>query len=336
MKVKIESLKITILLYLLIVLFPLAIYFAFQFIAGAKSDARTVAEFGQLGGSIQIVLQHANVDKQSMKSVETQFHKLDKDFFQQSANQVYSGHYNAAEAFRSFYANWKLYKVEQPASQRRSDEYMKSYEELMIAVNALMDTKRQNLLYKLTGTLIAIMAVFLALSSFIKTNMRILREQHGLTDNITQLYNRDYFIEEIKNISARANRSNQPLSLIFFGIDDFDTVIYEQRDDLLGAFGKYVQPMIRDSDVACRVGENMFVVIAPDTKVQDIEHLAVRLRKAVSQHRFMDEKPVTISIGASQYKMGEVQESFIQRVERKFQEAKKFKNRVVLDSTVTN
>lgn len=325
------SRNITILLYTLVALFPVNFYLAYQLTDSVQSNTRVMQDIGRLGGALETQMHSGKLNAESMAYIEQLFQRIDKGFLQKEVSKADVGFLNPDDTFRGLYAKWKICKYGVSDAKKSFDECLKYHDRFTMSVISRTDAAQQNILYILFAALTATMLVIVFIVHLMRINIKNEHEKHSLIDSLTKLYNRAYFLDEIENASARASRTLQPLSIIFFGIDDFEHITLDKREKMIAAFGAFLVPLIRSSDVACRVGENEFSVIAPDTELKKVEILAVRLRKAVEKHRLMEGWPATISVGASQYKSGEDSQLLIQRAKQKWHEAQQFKNRVILD-----
>jgi diguanylate cyclase (GGDEF)-like protein len=125
-------------------------------------------------------------------------------------------------------------------------------------------------------------------------------------DELTGLYNRNFFMQRIKEEVKKAWRLKLPLSLIFVDLDHFkkvnDQFGHQVGDQLLMEFGKFLKLLIRDYDIPCRFGGEEFIVLLPHTLLDNAVSLAERLRENLTKHEFtgvIREFHVTASFGVS-------------------------------------
>ncbi len=118
----------------------------------------------------------------------------------------------------------------------------------------------------------------------------------AMTDALTGLYNKAYFLEALKNEIARSQRSQRPISLVMFDFDNFkehnDAYGHVEGDNLLRQMGEILRATIRAIDVPARYGGEEFTIILPETSHDHAFAFAERLRCIV-----MEKFPTTISIG---------------------------------------
>lgn len=126
----------------------------------------------------------------------------------------------------------------------------------------------------------------------------------AVTDELTSLYNRKYFVQRLVEEFERSRRYNYPISLIIANIDLFKT--YNEihgllaGDRLLKNIALIIKPLCRISDIVSRYGEEEFAILLPNTGEKGALVVAEKLRSNVEE--FRDKKntrPVTISLGVS-------------------------------------
>lgn len=151
-------------------------------------------------------------------------------------------------------------------------------------------------------------------------------EKLATIDKLTQVYNRVKFDELIKREVERARRYNHALSVLMFDIDLFKIV-----NDKHGHFvGDYVlkttaclaKNAIRDIDYIVRWGGEEFLVIAPETPIDQAERLAERIRKTMESYKFDTVNTVTASFGVTAYKNNDTEDSLINRADIAMYKAK--------------
>jgi diguanylate cyclase (GGDEF)-like protein len=134
-------------------------------------------------------------------------------------------------------------------------------------------------------------------------------QRQAITDELTELANRRYFIEKLDTELRRADRFEEPLALVFADLDDFKRVndVYGHHvgDAVLRAFADVLRGRVRAIDVAARLGGEEFAILLLETDVNGAEALAENLRSAVAglEVRIVGGPPVriTASFGVSDY-----------------------------------
>jgi len=102
-----------------------------------------------------------------------------------------------------------------------------------------------------------------------------LREQ-TIQDPLTGLYNLRYLEDSLARELSRAQRQASQLSVAILDVNHFkrinDTYGHAAGDTLLRELGRILRENLRKSDIACRYGGDEFVLIMPDSSLDDTHH----------------------------------------------------------------
>jgi diguanylate cyclase (GGDEF)-like protein len=158
----------------------------------------------------------------------------------------------------------------------------------------------------------------------------------AIRDGLTGLYNYRHFWEMLAREVEVSRRYGHPLSLFFLDIDDFkiinDTLGHTQGDVVLKALAAFLERSARHADVVCRYGGEEFVVILPQTSLDQAGVLAERLRRGISQNPISlstRHQKITVSIGMAQLAPGMDGEALVKAADTALYQAKQAgKNRV--------
>jgi diguanylate cyclase (GGDEF)-like protein len=158
-----------------------------------------------------------------------------------------------------------------------------------------------------------------------KANQKI--EELLRTDELTGLSNRRHFMEYFEKMISNAKRHSFPLSLIMCDLDRFkninDNYGHDLGDKVLENVGKILQKETRDEDLAARIGGEEFTIILNGTTLEDGYNYAERIRKKISEIEIKQlPKKVTISLGITELKESDDQESFLKRADKALYKAK--------------
>lgn len=118
-------------------------------------------------------------------------------------------------------------------------------------------------------------------------------------DQLTGLYNRAYFEEELKKLQFSRD---YPITIICIDLDGLklvnDTMGHKQGDELLKACTAVLKRSVRVSDLAVRIGGDEFVVILPKTNEETAQKIVERIRFNAARFRQRDLKiPFSFSLG---------------------------------------
>jgi len=130
-------------------------------------------------------------------------------------------------------------------------------------------------------------------------------EQRARIDELTGLFNRRHFEERLKEEISRHSRYGNVFSIFLLDLDNFKTYndIYghPSGDILLTQTGKIIRSSVRDADQAFRYGGDEFIVILPQTTMDDAWVVADRVRRGIAEEMEKREIAVTCSVGLASY-----------------------------------
>lgn len=151
----------------------------------------------------------------------------------------------------------------------------------------------------------------------------------ALLDDLTNLGNRAAYEKNLQREVERAKRHDSPLSLVVIDIDNFKSINDQyghiSGDKALKILADMINHSLRTSDMAFRFGGEEFVLLLPETAIQDAETVAERVRESVSQILSHDGKnsfSFTVSLGVAQLLTNEEGYHLFERADMALYEAK--------------
>jgi len=140
-------------------------------------------------------------------------------------------------------------------------------------------------------------------------------EEQAFRDELTDLYNRRYFVKAAERELDRAQRGVTRFAIAMVDIDHFkrynDTYGHLKGDELLGRFARVVLRNLRRMDTVARYGGEEFILLLPETvptRQAEFDPLRVmeRLRQAIEQDEALNGEnkftaPITVSAGLVLY-----------------------------------
>ncbi len=146
-------------------------------------------------------------------------------------------------------------------------------------------------------------------------------------DFLTKVYNRRKIDQYLEVEIDRARRYGRNLSLIFFDIDDFkkvnDILGHKSGDLVLQQIASLGTRHIRKSDLFGRWGGEEFVIILPETGMEDAKKMALSLKELISSHDFGLGESITCSFGISSYMEEDDLNSLVLRADNAMYDVKK-------------
>jgi diguanylate cyclase (GGDEF)-like protein len=157
----------------------------------------------------------------------------------------------------------------------------------------------------------------------------------SLTDPLTQLPNRALIDQALNDNIGLAARYGNGFSVVMIDIDHFkhvnDTYGHLAGDAVLSKIAQVLAHQIRSTDITGRWGGEEFMVIAPQTSLDNAAKLAEKLRSGIASIDFPITGQKTISLGVAAYSPGDDVEKLLARVDAALYRAKESgRNRVEL------
>ena len=117
-------------------------------------------------------------------------------------------------------------------------------------------------------------------------------------DLMTGLYNRQYFMDQLKESIALATQGRENRSVIHIVVDRFDQLKesfgISGSDLILADFGKLLDQTLPDGDIACRFEGNRFTVLSHTWEAKALGDLMDNLLSTFSNHLYeLDGRSVT-------------------------------------------
>lgn len=147
-------------------------------------------------------------------------------------------------------------------------------------------------------------------------------------DGLTGIFNRRYFEMRITEEMERAKRYENALALVMVDIDHFkrlnDEFGHLLGDEVLRQVSSLFVQNLRKSDIVCRYGGEEFVLLMPQTTLEQASAAAVKLRKTVEGWTFPGvARPVTISLGVASFPAdGDSRDALVSAADRALYAAK--------------
>jgi diguanylate cyclase (GGDEF)-like protein len=163
-----------------------------------------------------------------------------------------------------------------------------------------------------SGSIFVLLSSLLSLQTAIDIRKVTMLEQENVTDPLTSIFNRRYMDRRLYEEFARAERYQQPLSIVLIDLDNFkevnDAFGNPAGDNALVSYTRMMMSTIRAGDIIARYGGDEFLVIATNTAITGAFQLAERIRKKSESQalEIVDEVKkknhrvrVTVSIGVA-------------------------------------
>ncbi|HLH05965.1 MAG TPA: diguanylate cyclase [Terriglobales bacterium] len=130
-------------------------------------------------------------------------------------------------------------------------------------------------------------------------------QQQSITDGLTGIKTRRFFIESVQAEWKRASRAGRPFSVVMVDLDKFkevnDTMGHLEGDLVLARVGRLLEQKCRQSNVVARYGGDEFVILMPETGIEQAQILSERLRLWIATDPMLNERRITGSFGVAAF-----------------------------------
>jgi diguanylate cyclase (GGDEF)-like protein len=159
-------------------------------------------------------------------------------------------------------------------------------------------------------------------------------------DPLLRIWNRRAIIELLDKELSRAKRSQTSLSVLITDLDNFKQINnihgYLAGDEVLRGAAERISCTVRHCDHVGRYEGGQFLVVLPNCTAEAAREVAERLRQCIHEGPIVNAIEVTVSIGVSQWRYGQVVRDVLHQVDVALGQAKQNgRNRVEVENTGT-
>jgi len=130
-------------------------------------------------------------------------------------------------------------------------------------------------------------------------------QEQAITDGLTGVKTHRFLMEALSQEWKRSTRANRSFALVLMDLDRFkfvnDFYGHLEGDVVLQRVGHILEQNCRRSDVVARYGGDEFVILMPETTVEQARQLATKLRGWVASDPLLRDKNITASFGIAGY-----------------------------------
>jgi len=128
----------------------------------------------------------------------------------------------------------------------------------------------------------------------------------ALTDDLTGLFNRRGCYENLRRMMSYSKRRGSPCAVCLIDIDNMkeinDKFGHSEGDKVLESFADIIRKNTRESDYACRIGGDEFLLLFPDGNAREAENYISRILSGIDALNADNEKyAVTFSYGLAEF-----------------------------------
>jgi diguanylate cyclase (GGDEF)-like protein len=146
-------------------------------------------------------------------------------------------------------------------------------------------------------------------------------DREKVIDTLTGIHNREYFHRHAPRILDFATRRGFPVCLLFMDLDGFksinDNLGHNVGDKVLIEVAQRIQAVIRKYDIFVRLAGDEFLILLPDTDLEQAQLLKMRVQEAIkciSIEKLCGQPTdltISVSVGLAQYVPGQEIKDFL-------------------------
>jgi diguanylate cyclase (GGDEF)-like protein/PAS domain S-box-containing protein len=130
-----------------------------------------------------------------------------------------------------------------------------------------------------------------------RKKMELELEYLSYHDQLTGLYNRRFFEEELKRLDVERNF---PLAIVMADVNGLklvnDSLGHAMGDELLRKVAEIIQKGCRADDIVARLGGDEFVILLPQTDLSEVDEIIKRI-KAIALNEKVGSVDISVSFG---------------------------------------
>jgi diguanylate cyclase (GGDEF)-like protein/putative nucleotidyltransferase with HDIG domain len=130
-------------------------------------------------------------------------------------------------------------------------------------------------------------------------------QEQAITDGLTGVKTHRFFMEALSSEWKRSSRAGRAFALVLMDLDRFkfvnDFYGHLEGDLVLQRIGQILETNCRRSDVVARYGGDEFVILMPETTMEQARQLAAKLRGWIAADPLLREKNISASFGIACY-----------------------------------
>lgn len=319
-----SSFRITLVLYLLVLILPLSFYFVYSSFKTIQSDTKILYQIGWTGGTIEsLALNPSDQNAQKkIQQIDSIFQEMSNWIIKNDTSDLYVGADSLSQDFLQMKTCWNEYKliINDSSAISNNNKVLKCWENssyLATMIEKMVYLKQKKMINIFYFSLTIAMILILVIIYMVRTYVHIQMKKNAIIDVETTLFNQKYFLAEFKSTLARAVRHEYALSILKVKIDGFEkgSKQYDKNTKLntLKAFGSLIHSLVRDGDLPARYDDNHFLILLPYTDKENAELFEKRIRESIMKDECLISEKINLEFNITEFDRVETGEAFIQR-----------------------
>ena len=316
-----SSYRITLILYLVVLILPFSFYFVYKSFKTLQNDTRIVRKISWTAGAMEHLVLKQDA-QQIVVRIDKALQEISPWVAQNKGSKLYIGAQTLSQDFSQISSCWAAYKEsylnnDDTAIKQHSLQCYELTDTLAVIIEKMVYLKQKEIINVFYLSLILTTIFALLLIYLVRAYIHKQMKKHAIHDYESKLFNKKYFMAELKTTCSRSARHNYPLSILCISIDNFEkenkTYNTRTKGNTLKVFGSLVHSLVRDGDIPCRYDENHFFILLPFTEQENTLILEERIRQALEKDNWMRSKKIVFKFKITEFDKKESEEAFITR-----------------------
>ena len=287
MKKNWKELRITLLLYLLILIVPIGTYLDYRSYRELRETVAMLEIMVKVPESILIVEKpnELRFAKEFLTKNQKDLERLKQWMIQHSHDKDYVGGGSLAKQYELFEQCWRALQKGTDKNGEKLHQCIQQVHSLVFALErmvALKNRRFENLL--LVTAAIEVLLLLLGIY-FVRLYIGSQIRRRAIHDFETTLYNSSFVEESFKKMCARSKRYGYPMTVMRIWVEEFSpansSLDKQEQEKLLHRFGTDLWEEIRESDVAARTEDGSFILLLPHTTAEEATVVEQRIREKI-------------------------------------------------------
>ncbi len=256
------------------------------------------------------------------ETLKNSFKHLSTDYV--APNKIYKPFYVPI-----FSDRWGTYRsIVLPIQTTNGNLYVIGVDMDITYVNHILKQNTIQTLLSFLLFLVAIIPIIIAYRNIIEDKHKEYQEvsQKSITDPLTGIYNRYKLDNELQKYYENYQKNGISFALLMLDLDYFkdinDKYGHQEGDKVLKRFAQILKESTRQTDTVGRWGGEEFIIIYPNSDLDNALLLANKLHLALKECKDIQKYNLTVSIGLGLPKKELTLEQFIQNVDEALYKAK--------------
>ena len=286
---------------------PFSFYFVYSSFKTIQSDTKIVHQTAWVGGALESIgLSTNDKDRQNkITQIDATLKDISQWVEQNSDSKLYIGLKSLSDDFTQVNTCWNEYKrvisAQQDVAPNDTLQCWENTSYLSIVVEKMVYLKQKKMINLFYASLTIAMLLILLVIYLVRIYIHKQMKKHSIHDHDSRLFNKKYFMAELKTTCSRSARHNYPLSILRVSIDDFDSYSNRQKRNTLKVFGILMHALVRDGDIPCRYDNNHFLILLPFTEEHNALILEERIEEVLKNDKWMTSHQITFDFNTTEF-----------------------------------